>query len=567
MADQVYTALQQLQTQQALIAAQHGTINVGTFNGITGFFAGLGGKSLGDELGPVGDGPNLGPVMKPIHRPLPIPYPTQAYIDAVNVGLTFNVIGRHGDFTVEANGTTVSAPPGQNTLTVEVGQATTVNYTISSGGRSYSGSFNIIRPPHIGVATIPIIPLAVVYDAPQDQAGQNKTQFTQSSSHSTTVSLDYSKDSSVTTPSATVPGGYGTLTDFENVLNSASKFLSKVPGVPPDVSKTDDLVTSLFSWLLGSSEATQTNSQTNATSTSSGVTYTTSDAITPTTHLGPGDGDVIEFISGVRLVTVGWNGQATTAKLSDGGIQAMSVHFLKARLKSLGTSNAPDAVTGLDRTTIQALLNLDPLANGGPNAHLDSSRYVNLGSYGINGSQWTHTFSVTVSASQMNASTQSVVNAQDDKSGWLSFLGIGVTDDKSTKVTVTDKATNTSSAMQTLTATVTLNAGPNEYYNVQAYYDTVFGTVLLRKVANPPEFTAPVRKPPVLLGPIGSIFVPGAPARALAAKPAGTAGASAVAAAAALQYAAVPTRLKYVVSDATAGSSLARAGLARPISA
>ena len=89
------------------------------------------------------------------------------------------------------------------------------------------------------------------------------------------------------------------------------------------------------------------------TATTNGFTYSTTDTIIPATHLGPGEGDVIEFITGARLVMVAVNGQATIAELPGGEVDALSVHYLKERLASLGTSNGTDPVTGFDRATIQ----------------------------------------------------------------------------------------------------------------------------------------------------------------------------------------------------------------------
>src|SRR5262249_61885647 len=108
--------------------------------------------------------------------------PAQTSIKSVHVGLTFEVtIPRWGKFSVTANGTTVPAAPGQKQVTIEVGTPSHVDYTVSSSYQSYSGSFDIIRPPHLGVATIPVIPLAVVYDAPQANAHLNTNPFPQTS--------------------------------------------------------------------------------------------------------------------------------------------------------------------------------------------------------------------------------------------------------------------------------------------------------------------------------------------------------------------------------------------------
>jgi hypothetical protein len=502
-ADQVYAALQQYQLQQQALATVHGTVDVGTFNATNGFFTGLGGSIWVTDPP---DSPGSGPIGKPGKPHIEQGPPGVTYINSVNVALTFEVTNpRSGNFSVTVNNTTVSAAPGQRQVTIEIGQASHFDYTVRSGIESYSGSFDIIRPPHLGVATIPVIPLAVIYDAPQDKAGLNTNSLTQSSNRSTTVSVEYSQDSSTTNP-GTIPGGYGDLMTVEKVLNGAAQVLSKTPGVPDTVQKGASIVQSLLSPLFGTVDYTHTDQTTNATSTTSGVSYTVSQTVTPTTHLGPGDGDLIEFISNARFLTVGWNGQATTAKLYDDGIQIVSVHFLKQRLAALGTSNAPDPLTGLDRTTIQALLGLDPLAGGGPNATLDPSRYADLGPLSVNGSLVNQPMSVTFTNSQMTSSTHAVTNVQSDKSGWLSFLGIGVTDDTTSKVTLTNKTSNTSSSSQTVTATINLHAGADEYYRVEVYYDTIFGSVLLREIPLPGGAAVKISSsPPAAVSQVGVI--------------------------------------------------------------
>ena len=337
---QIYAALQQYQNQEASIIAENGTINVGTFNPLLGSFAGLGGKSPFAGLG--GGNISREPFLKPPIGPQVISYPTQTFIDALNVELTFYVTHSLGNFTVTANGTTVSAGPRASALTVEVGAASTVTYKVSSGSASYSGSFSIVRPPYMAVGTIPIIPLAVVYDAPQGDS----TELIQTGSKSTTVNLNYT-----TNNSTTVPTTYGDLSEVESVWSDASKAVSLIPGVPSQVSGGASLLSSLF----GSVTKSNTIGDYTVTATTSGMTYSTTDAIIPTTHLGPGEGDVIEFITDAPFVMVGVNGHATMAELPGGEVEALSVHFLKERLASLGTSNGPDQETGFDPNNPGAL--------------------------------------------------------------------------------------------------------------------------------------------------------------------------------------------------------------------
>jgi hypothetical protein len=501
-----YTFLHNLQLGEMAIATQHGTINVGTFNAATGFFTGLGGSGAIDlsDLDPPdpNGGGNLGPIMKPRPRPQPQPSPTEALIDSVNVGLIFSVTNTNGGFSVTANNTTVTAGPGQRSLTVEVGTASQVAYKITAGARSYSGQFSIIRPPHVAVATIPVIPIAVIYDSPQGQSGQNKTQLTVTSSLSTTVTLSYTQGSSVQQPTAVVDGGFSEASDFKKMADDAGKVISTLGQNGKDI--LGQIPASFTNWvsglvgldgvlssLMGSSTATDTTGTTTEKDSSNGLTVTSSGTFSPGTHLGPGDGDLIRYIVAQPIGLIGWGGKVTTTPLPGGQVRQQSVYFLKQRLQALGTSDAPDPLTGLDRQTIQALLALDPLAQGGPDAPLDPSRFAWRGNYGVNGGTDTETITYSATQSQTTSSTQTNEYVQTDKSGWLSFLGIGVADDKTTKVTVTNKTSTKQDSTQTVSATFTLVAGANEYYTVDVYYDNLYGTVLLRKVG-PSQVLAPI---------------------------------------------------------------------------
>ena len=115
----------------------------------------------------------------------------------------------------------------------------------------------------------------------------------------------------------------------------------------------------------------------------------------------------------------------------------------------------------------------------------------------------------------MNTSTQTVENLETDQSGLLGFLGIGVTDNKTTQVTVTNTSSQTNTSTNTVSAgQVTLNAGADEYYQVEAYYDTVFGSVLVREVtppSPPPAVKAAVIQP--LIGLQTGVLLAGATSR------------------------------------------------------
>jgi hypothetical protein len=523
--------LQDLQSAEAAIAVQHARLNVGTFNAATGFFTGLGGPGPDDTsyFDLADPGGNEGPIMKPRHIYRPHESPTEAFINAVDVGLTFSVSNTNGGFSVTANNHTVSAGPGQNSLTVEVGTDSQVAYTVTAGNASYSGQFSIIRPPHIAVGTIPLIPLGVIYDVPQGQAGKNQIQLTTTSGTTTTVSVSFSQENSSSTEvpwdvGLTVLSSVKTIADTSSkVLGNFKAHLSSSQGDQTsgnqgttggdqssggqgtqDVSKlignignwVSDIAlgSSIISNLLGSTDTTKITGGTIEQDTSDSLTITTSGTYIPGTKMGPGNGDLIRYLQNAQMVGIGWNGQVTMAPLPGLQVRQQSVYFLKQRLKALGTSNAPDPVTGLDRTSILALLALDPLAGGGVNASLDSSRFVKLGNYGVNGGTDTETFTSSSTQSQTDTNTETTSTVQTDKAGWLGFLGIGVTDNNTTKTTVTNKTSTKQDSTRSVAATLTLVAGANEYYTVDVYYDTLFGTLLVRKVG-PSLFRAPARAP------------------------------------------------------------------------
>lgn len=509
--DQIYQQLQGLQSVFSPPISPP-NITVDSYNISTGKWNGLGSAittqamdNYNDYLASRGE---LGPNGKPIHR-TPVPKPTivagTAYIYGGTASLTFTVANRQGAIKVTGNGQTVTSTTGS--VTLPVGSATTVNWKLENGANSCTGTTNIQRVPKVGLglASVPIVPLAVVYDGPVDANKQNTMTYSQSNTSGTTVQINFSRSSTTPGP-AEVPGGYGTLMTFKGVLRSVGNIASgvdeKTPGVTliagalsisaPELAAVivgGGKVLSVVAGLLGSASATNTDTMTNATQTTRGVQYTTTNTYTLNQHLGPGDGDKIVFIRGAKLIVVVKGGVPTTAKLFDSGIQALTVFFLKQRLATLKqrlatlTSDTQgDAQTGLDKATITALLKLDPQAVNGVSAPLDPKRYKSMGTYGVNGGQDTYSFSCTLTRADSTAMTQTTVHAENYTSGMFASLGSGVTEDKSTQVTVSNMTTNTSNASTTQTITATFNAGPSEYYVVEAYYDNVFGTVLFRKL-------------------------------------------------------------------------------------
>jgi hypothetical protein len=70
----------------------------------------------------------------------------------------------------------------------------------------------------------------------------------------------------------------------------------------------------------------------------------------------------------------------------------------------------------------------------------------------------------------------------DYRPGWLSFLGIGVTDEKTVKTTVTHTGSTEQTSTEEAKVSVEFYAQIDEVYAVEVYYDRAFGTFAFRQV-------------------------------------------------------------------------------------
>jgi hypothetical protein len=70
--------------------------------------------------------------------------------------------------------------------------------------------------------------------------------------------------------------------------------------------------------------------------------------------------------------------------------------------------------------------------------------------------------------------------------GFLSFLGLGVTETKTLSTKVTSSGSNESRRGHSAVATVHLHSQVDELYDVAVFYDTVFGTFAFQRVDHGP---------------------------------------------------------------------------------
>lgn len=127
------------------------------------------------------------------------------------------------------------------------------------------------------------------------------------------------------------------------------------------------------------------------------------------------------------------------------------------------------------------LLSLDPFVAGGRAATPDPNRFVYVESLSPGGSVIETTEAFTVTPSSERATTNFSTHAQDFKAGSLSFVGIGVTKDKTVQNTVSHTSALQESSPFSQKIDAAFHAEEGEFYVVDIYYDTVFDTYAFQK--------------------------------------------------------------------------------------
>jgi hypothetical protein len=109
---------------------------------------------------------------------------------------------------------------------------------------------------------------------------------------------------------------------------------------------------------------------------------------------------------------------------------------------------------------------------------------VLLDTIDINGAEisQTETHSITTAESQQTTTTRTHI--QNNKPGFLKFLGLGVTDETSTETVIKQSSAVKSSDERKVSNRVELFARPDERYIVEVYCDVVFGTFAYRQATS-----------------------------------------------------------------------------------
>lgn len=483
--NEVYTQIKDLENRFP-IPTPSATIKMGTFDASTGKFKGntsdITYESLGDYPGPVPVvryDEDIKLVISKIGNRVKMEVIPAPKADAVNVLLEFEVKNRgQKDFAVTAKGITVSAPVNQNIVTINVKDSYSVNWHVQSGTKSYGDHMEIQRPPIVGggAFTIPALPIGLFYEPPCDSQKKNKATYSFTKSMATASTLSFSTEKSTTRPASTEK--FSSLPDMQKAFKAAAWLMARNPS-PQAQAIAGVLRTIASDGVLGKVSGSETEGVTEAkgnTLISRHEVGRTSD--TDVNNGGPGIGDVICFLRNARLVWLASSGRVTLTLLGyDNGPFQIGVGFLKSNLGSMEK-------TGLDRETGQALLDLDPFVAGGESAVLSQDRFVYNDCFPLLGTGHCEGYSSshTITNVDRQATTTFRTKAEDYRKGFLSFLGLGVLEDEKVMTTVTQSRETEVSVTEKTEVSCNLCCDVDEVYNVEVYFDRVFGTFAFKRV-------------------------------------------------------------------------------------
>lgn len=458
-------------------------------------------------------------------------------IDAngVNVVLKFDVYPDSPDFgakvlwVMEGDSRQAGSPPGKKIFNpplpppVRDGK----NLLLNIGGRTYPLVFTVrvelssykkeqieicIKRPLLvgaGVYTIPVLPVAVIYEPPQDKSNSNVATYSEVKSVGTTIKTSITTENSVTVPATPE---FSDVLGFQSKLNSLSAACAAASAAYPNpYTAAAATVLKVFASGLGTASASKTEGTSVTTDHALTIACAKEDTYPTGLHKGPGLGDRILTRRVARVAWLADNEGGITLFLLPGSTKKaylvsdlLNELYPRAVLPSLDkirirpgvitqagapTPAAPkstspsNAGTGLSIEQLRALVELDPFAIGGPDVALPSPRFCFEDSYEPTSGSEVHTVTHTVTQSDMNAKAEFTIKTQDQSPGWLSFLGLGITEEKHVKNSATHTGSRAVQIGDVVSTKVEFHAQQGEAYCVWAYYDRVFGTFAFQRKA------------------------------------------------------------------------------------
>jgi hypothetical protein len=468
---------------QIPIPAPFVTIEMGTFDGAAGRFAGLttqvttSAEQVEHEPGqhPTNPAPRFeGAVYVMVtidaqwkETVTREPAPT---VSVAPVMLQFNVTNVTGPWSVTIAGHTSTAAAGQTSMSVNVWDLRSVEWTLAAPGGSHSDRLLIQRTntlPAAGGFMIPVLPVAIIYAPPADMAKKSTATYAQGNTVGTSVSYDFNRDSSQTTEDVFTDGQ-----SFRAFLGTVGAAAGIYGGDDGQSSSKD--ITSILA-LIPSDVDTEQQGITTDNSSTVTTTYTSTSTIgTTAAGGGPGVGDVIVFFKDVVVAWAYYNGSLQLAPIT-----------WTEMANTVAQIQSDPALLGLATSDQQLLLSLDPFVAGGPSAALPSDRFVAPPGFQASieyggGASWIQSYSVTRDDKELS-SQKSYTTDTDTWSPGEILQMFGVGSSKSQTTTTLTTAT-TSDVSQTVTLAMNLVSGPTESFAVVIWYDTLFGTLAFQQL-------------------------------------------------------------------------------------
>lgn len=456
--DDIYTKLKQAESLMPppppLV-----TLQVGTLNCASGQWSGL---SSTVTINPI------------THKPMVLP--AFASVNGLRIKLRFDVVNRgSSQATVQVGSLYASAPYGQSFVELDVGTLAATPFELNCGPYTRSDDLRITRTAEgAGAFTIAALPVAIVYEPPQNAAKTNKASITFGEQMSVveTVSSGQSTDQ-------TIRQGWMGLGTWGNIIK----------GVANTNATAKSLLTSAFT-LVGSVEQSRLQGTSVNNDSTLGLSTATAQTITTNAGIGPGQGDVFVIYRNARVVWALKNGEVTLSLLDKGTLVLVTGKTLQTDLAGLqaGTLTPSSTVSKLDATTITGLLALDPftapqrwwLGPTFPTPRFASETGLFVGpSTAFNAS-----LSHVVTQSDKTSRTSYTGSFTDSHAGWLSVIGVGNSFDGTTKSVTTMGSSRTVTQQSSVSAGYNITAAANESFDLNVKYDSVFRTFALAKKTN-----------------------------------------------------------------------------------
>ena len=347
----------------------------------------------------------------------------------------------------------------------------------------------------LGIITMPVLPARIIYAPLVDSKKSNTASISNTTVRAYASSMTITSVNSKTVPVSTT---LSTIDGFLQDVGDVGKALGAIP-VAKDIGKYMTDASQLLSAALGSQTITQTVSNSLTNQAGSSFDDAELNQITAKTTVGgPGVGDIIAYYTDAKLVWLSHNGKMELTLLGyDQTLRTPNVYELHEALERLKgkPKGTRDAVWNVDAVGIESLLALDPFTGPrGPYTTLDPARFTiaqkadnTEAKFQNGGADIQVSVSHAVSSTDTRATTTTTSTLEVDKAGFLSFLGIGETENKTLQYSYSKSLSSAYTIGQTLTAQFTLHGdGEKDHYKCAVYFDNVFGTFAFRDFSRDP---------------------------------------------------------------------------------